>query len=84
MGTAMFNAYYPEDCDTTGEECLQCVRRTAESVRALTTAPTPEWAGAVFERMYSHPACMQMQHAFVWACGATAGPRLVQIRTQAA
>jgi hypothetical protein len=57
------------------------VRRTAESVRALTGDPTVEWAGAVFQRMYSHAACRQMEHTFVWALGVG---ELVQIEPVAA
>lgn len=83
MGSAMtdVNSYYPEECDVTGSECLGCVRRTAESVRALTGDPTVEWAGAVFQRMYSHAACRQMEHTFVWALGVG---ELVQIEPVAA
>jgi hypothetical protein len=72
-------SYYPEDCDTTGGDCLGCVRRTAESVRALTPNPTSDWASAVFQRMYSHAACRQMEHSFVWACGGREAGDLVQI-----
>lgn len=83
MGSAMTDvrSYFPEECDTTGGECLGCVRRTAESVRALTGDPTAEWAGAVFQRMYSHAACRQMEHTFVWALGVG---ELVQIEPVAA
>ena len=64
MGSAMTDvrSYFPEECDTTGGECLGCVWRTAESVRALTGNPTAEWAGAVFQQMYSHAACRQMEY----------------------
>lgn len=83
MGSAMTDvtSIYPEDCDVTGSECVDCVRRTAESVRALTGDPTAEWAGAVFQRMYSHAACRQMEHTFVWALGVG---ELVQIEPAAA
>ena len=83
MGSSMtdVSAYYPEDCDVTGVECLGCVQRTAESVRALTGDPTAEWAVDVFQRMYSHAACRQMEHSFVWALGVAA---LVQIESVAA
>lgn len=93
MGSAMTNNYYPEDCDTTGSECLQCVQRTAESVRALTPEPTAEWATGVFQRLYTHRACRLMEYSFVWACGAGgqetaprcgAGTELVQIGYAAA
>jgi hypothetical protein len=67
---------YPEGCDEQGVDCMQCVRRTAEATRSLTASPTPEWASAVFQRMYTHAACRQMEHTFVWACGAG---ELVQI-----
>ena len=80
METIRSNGHYPEECDATGAECLGCVRRTAESVRALTPAPTEEWASGVFQRMYSHAACRQMEHSFVWAMGVQAGRGgLVQI-----
>jgi hypothetical protein len=75
---------YPEDCDATGVECLGCVRRTAESIRGLTPNPTADWASAVFQRMYSHAACRQMEHSFVWACGVEEAGRLVQIGAAAA
>ena len=60
---------------------MNCVQRTAESVRALTADPTVEWAGAVFQRLYSHAACQQMEHTFVWALGVG---ELVQIEPVAA
>ena len=60
---------YPEECDTSGSDCLGCVRRTAEAMRALTADPTAEWASGVFQRLYSHAACRQMEHSFVWAIG---------------
>lgn len=69
-GMDLVTGSYPEDCDSTGADCLDCVRRTAEAMRALTENPTAEWARAVFYRMYSHAACGQMEHSFVWACGA--------------
>ena len=69
MGSAMNTGYYPEDCDTTGSECLQCVRRTAEATTALMGKPTAESASGLFKRMYSYAACRQMEHSFVWACG---------------
>lgn len=72
---------YPEGCDEQGVDCMQCVRRTAEVTRSLTASPTPEWARAVFQRMYTHAACRQMEHTFVWACGAG---ELVQIGVAAA
>ena len=83
MGSAMTDvySYYPEDCDSTESECMGCVQRTAESVRALTGDPTAEWARAVFQRMYSHAACRQMEHTFVWALGMG---ELVQIEPVAA
>ena len=84
MGTTHGNGYYPEDCDTTGSECLQCVRGTAEATRALTGTPTAEWASALFHRMYSYAACRQMEHSFVWACGVEPGGDLVQIAAAAA
>jgi len=93
MGTAMVYGNYPEDCDSSGSECLQCVRRTAEAVRALTASPTAEWAAGVFHKMYTHAACRQMEHSFLWACGTAAPapmapmaatPALVQIATAAA
>ena len=62
-------AFYPEECDASGGECSQCVRRTAESVRALTANPTAEWASAVFQGMYTYAACRQMEHMFVHSCG---------------
>lgn len=67
--TMQTNGYFPEECDTTGADCPECVRRTADAMRALTANPTAEWASGVFQRMYSHPACGQMEHSFVWACG---------------
>jgi len=69
MGTMQADGYYPEECDTTGVDCLGCVRRTAEATRALTGTPTAEWASGLFRRMYSYGACRQMEHTFVWACG---------------
>jgi len=62
--------FYPEECDSTGSECLECVRTTAEAMRSLTGVPTPEWASDLFQRMYTYAACRQMEHSFVWACGA--------------
>ena len=83
MASAMRDGLYPEDCDSTGVECVGCVTRTAESMRALTVNPTAEWASGVFQQMYKHAACRQMEHSFVWACGAVAG-ELVQIGAVAA
>jgi len=73
--------HFPEDCDTTGTECMRCVQRTAESMRALTADPTPDWAAAAFRRMYSHAACRMMEHTFVQACGG--GGALVSISAAA-
>ena len=84
MGTTQMNGYFPEDCDTSGSECLQCVRRTAEATRALTGTPTAEWASGLFRRMYSYAACRQMEHSFVWACGVESSEGLVQIAAAAA
>jgi hypothetical protein len=84
MGTVQDNCYYPEDCDSTGVDCLRCVQKTAEATRALTASPTAAWASAVFHRMYSYAACRQMEHSFVHACGAASvGPQLVQISAAA-
>ncbi|MBL8237425.1 MAG: hypothetical protein JNM66_08405 [Bryobacterales bacterium] len=81
----MTNGFYPEECDVTGGDCLGCVQRTAESMMALTGNPTAEWAGAVFHRLYSHAACHQMEHSFVWACGmAPVGMELEEVATTAA
>ncbi len=74
------SGFFPEGCDSTGEDCMGCVRRTAEATRALTGSPTAEWAAAVFHQMYTHSACRQMEHTFVWACGVP----LVQIAVAAA
>ena len=95
MRTAAPIGYYPEDCDSTGSECLQCVRRTAASMKALTSNLSADWARAVFGRMYGHAACRQMEHSFIWACGIEAEgvetaptvlevPELIQIATAAA
>lgn len=72
---------YPEGCDEQGMDCVQCIRRTAEATRSLTASPAPEWARAVFQKMYTHPACRQMEHTFVWACGSG---ELVQVGAVAA
>jgi hypothetical protein len=63
------HGYYPEECDASGGDCVMCVRRTGESVKALTTNPTAEWASGAFQRMYTFGACRQMEHLFVWSCG---------------
>ena len=80
METSEQGGYFPEGCDSSGEDCVRCVRRTAEATRALTVTPTAEWAAAVFHRMYTHSACRQMEHTFVWACGA----QIVQVAIAAA
>lgn len=74
--------YYPEGCDTTGLDCVQCVRNAAEAVRGLTGAPAADWAAGVFGRMYTHAACRQMEHTFLWACGGAAS-ELIQIAAAA-
>jgi hypothetical protein len=79
MGSRLNASYYPEECDTTGSECLRCVSRTAEVTIALSGKPTPESASGMFRRMYTYPACHQMEHSFLWACGVQpAPPRAVQ------
>ena len=72
--------YYPEGCDGDGGDCSECVRRTGESLKALTASPTAEWASGVFQGMYKYAACRQMEHMFVFACGV----ELTQIETVAA
>lgn len=95
MRSAVTPAFYPEDCNADGTDCLQCVRTTAEAMRELTFEPTREWASAAFHRLYSHPACRHLEHSFVWACGAEQWvcpepeaepllPSLVQIRVATA
>lgn len=43
------------------------MRRTADALVSITSAPTPEWAAAAFRRMYKHAACHLMEHNFIWA-----------------
>ena len=69
MGTLTTIRDYPEECDTTGADCLGCVGRTAQATTALMGKPSAEWASALFRQMYSHPTCHQMEHSFIWACG---------------
>lgn len=85
MGTLSTTGFYPEDCDATGADCLDCVKCTAEATTALTGDATPEWASAVFRRLYSHGACREMEHTFLWACGLERRPQqLVLVEIEAA
>jgi hypothetical protein len=83
--------FYPEECDPAGADCIPCVRATAAETKALAGTMDASGAGRLFDLMYAYPACQQVKHTFLWACGfrppsmgASPARELVQIRETAA
>lgn len=65
--TPQMAGYYPEECGQSAD-CTSCVQTCAESVTSFVEGITPEGATRIFRKMYSHPACMLMEHSFVYSC----------------
>jgi hypothetical protein len=77
--------FYPEECRGAAE-CTSCVRSAAAAVGSFVEGLTAEGAVRLFRKMYSHPACLSMEHAFLHACCAPVlqpRPALVQINSAA-